>query len=140
MTWRRRRRRAGTPKHPWSMARTVRAGAVACAERLLTLGAPAQAQPGRPLQAGHLRCHRLQAPWAHATRQGARASPLHSIRARTTYTEADSRVHGRRPLVMMLMPRACTWLLRRDTARRLRRCYLQALLLMLAIRYGSFED
>jgi len=42
--------------------------------------------------------------------------------------------------MMVVMTRACTWLLRRDTARRLRRCYLQALLLMLAIRYGSFED
>ena len=50
---------------------------------------------GRPLQAGHLRCHRLQAPWAHATRQGARASPVYSICARATCTEADSRVHGR---------------------------------------------
>ena len=62
----------GAQQHNCSMARTAQA---ACVVRLLTPGAPAQAEPGRQLQAGRGRCHWLQAGRAHAPRQGARASP-----------------------------------------------------------------
>ena len=63
------------------------------------------------------------------------------VRTRATCTEADSRLHGRRPRIHASMtrthlPRACTWPLQRDATRLLRRCCLQAPLLMLLIRYG----
>ena len=64
------------------------------------------------------------------------------VRTRATCTEADSRLHGRRwPRIDTSMTRthsrrACTWPLQRDATRLLRRCCLQAPLLMLLIRYG----
>ena len=63
------------------------------------------------------------------------------VRTRATCTEADSHVHGRRPRLDMSMtrthsPRACTWPLWREASRLLRRCCLQAPLLMLLMRYG----
>ena len=63
------------------------------------------------------------------------------VRTRATCTEADSRLHGRRPRINTSMTRthsirACTWPLYRDASRLLRRCCLQAPLLMLLIRYG----
>ena len=63
------------------------------------------------------------------------------VRTRATCTEADSRLHGRRPRIHTSMTRthssrACTWPLQRDASRLLRRCWLQAPLLMLVIRYG----
>ena len=64
------------------------------------------------------------------------------VRTRATCTEADSRLHGRRgPRIDSSMTRthsrrACTWPLQRDASRLLRRCCLQAPLLMLLIRYG----
>lgn len=64
------------------------------------------------------------------------------VRTRATCTEADSRLHGRRgPRIDSSMTRthsrrACTWPLQREASRLLRRCCLQAPLLMLLIRYG----
>ena len=63
------------------------------------------------------------------------------VRMRATCTEADSRLHGRRPRIHTSMTRthsrrACTWPLQREASRLLRRCWLQAPLLMLLIRYG----
>ena len=63
------------------------------------------------------------------------------VRTRATCTEADSRLHGRRPRIDASMTRthssrACTWPLWREASRLLRRCCLQAPLLMLVIRYG----
>ena len=63
------------------------------------------------------------------------------VRMRATCTEADSRLHGRRSRINTSMTRthsirACTWPLYRDATKLLRRCCLQAPLLMLLIRYG----
>ena len=64
------------------------------------------------------------------------------VRTRATCTEADSRLHGRRGLRINTSMtrthsrRACTWPLQRDASRLLRRCCLQASLLMLLIVYG----
>ena len=64
------------------------------------------------------------------------------VRTRATCTEADSRLHGRRGLRINTSmtrthsPRACTWPLWREASRLLRRCCLQAPLLMLLMRYG----
>ena len=63
------------------------------------------------------------------------------VRTRATCTEADSRLHGRRSRINTSMtrthlPRACTWPLWREASRPLRRCCLQAPLLMLLMRYG----
>ena len=63
------------------------------------------------------------------------------VRTRATCTEADSRLHGRRSRINTSMTRthsrrACTWPLQREASRLLRRCCLQAPLLMLLMRYG----
>ena len=63
------------------------------------------------------------------------------VRTRATCTEADSRLHGRRSRINTSMTRthsrrACTWPLQREASRLLRRCCLQAPLLMLLIGYG----
>lgn len=60
------------------------------------------------------------------------------VRTRATCTEADSRLHGRRPRIhgQTHSSRACTWPLQREASRLLRRCWLQAPLLMLLIGYG----
>ena len=64
------------------------------------------------------------------------------VRTRATCTEADSRLHVRRGLRINTSmtrthsPRACTWPLWREASRLLRRCCLQAPLLMLLMGYG----